>query len=951
MKRAITNNPASARWALVSICLACVILIALSCSKNKTSHARRLLDGLPPELVRHLISSDDSTLACFGRETGFEALHSMNNQIGRRELDLWTDGRRDDARVVGEYNERLARVFSTVYQDESYSADVTFLRGIPESKRDEVIRVRCAYIPVQLDASLSPEEALETHARYVGIFDSLGDGLWAAMGKLNMSDAYERLGDHERHKQYLIAACSDFRELGRNKMACETLGRLGSRYERWGQPDSMEICYEQALEIAYRGRMGYQAARILEFYAGHYGRLGRLDVKRRLLEKAIDVARVYDPGCYEVRFLKEAMRFHANLGCWEVVENLITQVRGLEGKCENLEIYYSEIDLLRTDVYEAQVRMAFGDTARADEILRDVNRRLANLKLSTAYRSEDDQYSYYRAQGLLSNGRPRDALEEARKKLSQPPEESIPLWSARLSMIAAKSAYRTGQLDTALQALRDFDRFAVGEENELRTELSERDALVGMVGLARGDTAGAVEAVANGLRKLREAATSVDASVGSYLWLTDSDELRQVLHDVTAGDELAGYGAEFYWREMYDLLGAKERVERGSGAASDRASKARLAATPSGETLIDEFRSVGRTALEGISRLDAVHSVYLVRDKDIWRWTATRGGVSRDVLNASPEEMRRLVASTRKMLSTYPADPATPADEQLRENLRTLARTLLPVEVLEANTSPSMGPFLVTTDNFLGTIPFETFDIGRGGDYEPLLSHRDVAYVRHVHGDAPRETVGPGVILANREPARTYRGGAQRLRTLREVEEEGKALAQLDKSAIFLMDDYATKRRLTALWEKAPYIYIAGHTISDVPYLATIILVDPAGDMPPDKAVLDVTDIRAADLRRCGVVVLSGCSSGSPYIAARGAGPSLGDAFLDAGAGAVVHTFWDVKDEDARRIGTSFINGWKNTNASEVRALADARRGEIRGPKGIRHPSCWANYAITISRF
>lgn len=936
---------------LAAICLFCTVLAALSCSNRKSADTRRLLDGLSPELVHHLLSSDDSTLARFGRDMGFETLHGMNNQIGGRILDLWVQGRKEDVLVLEDYRLRLAGVFSSVYKTDFYLDDIAYLRDLPEGTRDEVMRTRHEYTALQLDRSLSPEAAIETHTRYARIFESLGDGSWAAMAKLNMSDAYERVGDRERHEKYLIAACSEFRRIGSNKMACEALGRLGSRYEKWGRPDSMEVCYEQAFKLAYGHRMGYQAARILEFYAGHYGRMGRLDVQRRLLDKAMAVARSYDPGCYEVRFLKEAMRFHASLGCWDVVESLVTQVRGLEPQCENLELVFGEIDLLRTDVFEAQVRMASGDTAKADEILRSVNRRLPALRLPDSYRGEDDQYSYYRAQGLLSNGRPGDALQEALKKLSQPPEESHPLWSARLSLVAAKAAYRMSEFDTALQAVGSFDRFAVGEETELHTELSDRDALLGMVALARSDTAGAIESAANGLKKLRASAMSIDASVGSYLWLTDSDLLRQLLHDVAAADELAGYGAEIYWRDLYELLGAAERGQRGSGEVPSARAPRTAAPALTGKTLLKEFRELGRRSLESVARIGAVHCVYLVHDNEIWRWTATRSGIRSDVLPAETKDLRTLVAGTRNMLSTYPENPDAPPEEPLREKLRRLARVLLPSEILDPPDASAGTPmFLVTTDNFLGTIPFEAFDVGLGTEYEPLLEQRDMAYVRHVSGAARLPSGASGVILVNPALSRKYRGGTRPLSALREADEEGKAVGALDPSATFLAGESATKTRLTEMWQKAPYVYIAAHTVTDLPYLAMIVLAAPSENPTPDAEVLDVSDIRAADLRACRVVVLSGCSSGSPYITSKGVAPSLGDAFLDAGAGAVVHTFWDVTDEDARRMGTSFIKGWKTANKGEIHALSEARRAELRGPTGIRHPCRWANYAITVSR-
>jgi hypothetical protein len=947
MARYDSNRRVPAGWLFAAILAVSLSLNIFSCSKDNPREGTPLLENMPPEFVRLLVAGDDSALAHFGLKKGFETLHGLYAEIGTREYALWADDKKGDARVLEDYLLRLAGVLAAVYGDSSYLADMALLRSLPAGKRNEVMNVRAAYKSIQLSASSAPDAALETRVRYVALFDSLGDRAWAATARNDLSDAYARLDSTERQRQYLLAAVAGFQELGRNKLSCEALGKLGSRYERWGKPDSMAICYDRALAIAYRHRMGYQAARIYEFYGGYYSRLGRLDIKQKLLDRAMNVARVYDSGCYEIRFLKEAMKFNAGLGCWKVVDQLITRVRGLESACENLAVYYDEINRLRTDVYEARLKMALGDTARADEIFRDVNRRLPLLKLPSTYLAEDDEYSYYRAEGLLANGRPRDALEEARGKLSQPTNESTPLWSARLSLIAAKAAYQIEEFDETLRRIADFDRLAVGVESDLRTGLSERDALVGMVALARGDTSGAVEAVSAGLRKLRATAESVDASVGSYLWLTDSDELRQAVHDVAARDDLAGYGATFYWHELYELLGTKQRAERRS-AAAQALSKGRQTATKSGgKPFLSDLRSTGDRMLTRVQKLGAVHCVYLVRGGDVWRWTGGPNGVRRDVLPVRPNDLRTLVEDTQTFLSKCPEDPDALPGEPLRENLRKLAHALLPPEILEPPASPAATPlFLVTTDNFLGTIPFEAFDVGSGNEYEPLIDTRDVAYVRHFRPDAAGKASGPGVILVNKESSIE----PQSRRALREAEKEGRALAALDSSAVFLINGTATKPQLTKSWEDAPYVYIAAHAGADeLPYLSAVSL-EASEDDPPDADVLDVTDIRSADLHRCELVVLSGCSSGLKYIAAKGAAPSLGDAFLDAGAVAVIHTFWDVTDDDARRIGAAFVENWRVAKTGEIRALADASRARVRGPGGVRHPFFWASYAITVSR-
>lgn len=125
----------------------------------------------------------------------------------------------------------------------------------------------------------------------------------------------------------------------------------------------------------------------------------------------------------------------------------------------------------------------------------------------------------------------------------------------------------------------------------------------------------------------------------------------------------------------------------------------------------------------------------------------------------------------------------------------------------------------------------------------------------------------------------------------------------------------------------------------------------PGERSSPDAAYVDISDIRSQSMDACDIVVLSGCSSGAPYLATRTAAPSLGDVFLDAGAGAVVQTFWAVVDDYARDIMTSYVQTWESEGTPAVKGLADVRRAALQGPRGVRHPFGWASYSIKLERF
>ena len=96
--------------------------------------------------------------------------------------------------------------------------------------------------------------------------------------------------------------------------------------------------------------------------------------------------------------------------------------------------------------------------------------------------------------------------------------------------------------------------------------------------------------------------------------------------------------------------------------------------------------------------------------------------------------------------------------------------------------------------------------------------------------------------------------------------------------------------------------------------------------------------------------MLAGCASGRPYVTTDAEAPSLGDAFIDAGAAMVVETAWRVQDVAAEPIMTDFNRRWAAAGIDPARALNDAVRGALHGANGVRHPFHWAAYSVVAGR-
>ncbi|MDB4881580.1 MAG: hypothetical protein JWL95_346 [Gemmatimonadetes bacterium] len=131
-------------------------------------------------------------------------------------------------------------------------------------------------------------------------------------------------------------------------------------------------------------------------------------------------------------------------------------------------------------------------------------------------------------------------------------------------------------------------------------------------------------------------------------------------------------------------------------------------------------------------------------------------------------------------------------------------------------------------------------------------------------------------------------------------------------------------------------VHFAGHAIiDDVQPWRSLLAVRPGG--------LSATAIAGMDLRRVRLVVLSACETMRAPGGETGGFAGLTDAFLAAGAGAVVGTLWRVRDEDAQQLMVAFHRDyrWNGDGASALRAaqVALLREGQP--------PAVWAAFRYT----
>lgn len=666
------------------------------------------------------------------------------------------------------------------------------------------------------------------------------------------------------------------------------------------------------------------------------------------MNEAIETCRDYKGGPHEFRFITRSIDFYASLECWDIVERLHDRLNVLHNlyTWKDFSSSRDELALTDTDLILSQLLMARGNVVEAEQVLERIRDRVKAFP----YRTKFADLLLHWSIGLLNNGKYESALDKIREGLQYTEGKFLPFHAAKFSILLAKTELELGNHKNVEQALQYFDHHASICTEDLQREWIEYHATRGRLMLLTGKREPAFEALGEGFILLKESLTGMDGSVHAYLWLGKCEPLRMLMHDLASDDPELGYGAELYWRDLYRAIGNGLPGDgQSAGSIPERASQPPHASSKL-LPVKELFREKARWAKRCIGEHGAVHCLYLARDDEMWRWTVSNGSIRSEVLDYPANEMRALVAETRKMLAGDDCQGAA-MQPALAANLRLLAKNLLPPELAYSEAAKRPSLFIVSAEGFLGCIPFEAFDIGVEGEYTPLLAWKDVVYARFIRCHRQYETAAPGIILVNTHASQEVQKRYPFQPRLSEVHIEADTMAALDPDACILRGESATKANLLQRWEDASYLYFATHTLSDpeVPYLVHIPLAPSETQIGIEATYLDVTDIRTADLGRCNLVVISGCSSGVPYVEIHTNGPSLGDAFLDSGAGAVIQTFWDVRDDAARVLMTRFVK-LSDGMRSPIQAICEARREAMRGLEGMCHPSNWASYSIELGR-
>jgi tetratricopeptide (TPR) repeat protein len=907
-------------------------LFVLACAPNRQQQLRARVPGLSKEDIRHLVSDDDSTYAAYARQVGVMRLLDVESRLTAALNTTSPQAYARSLAALGPYLDRVTDRLAVEYHLPEFREAVAYNRRLDPAGREAVTGAdrRRNHLIATPDLTAAEKETgllqvLDVYRKYD-----------FRPGVVVTEFALARQADAQSHSkegvEWLRRAERHARQWNLTLLECQVLGALGSWYAAQGESDSMSLCLDRALTLARRVRHPYQTSRILTFYGNAYWRRGRLAVARDYFTAAYEACRKYKADSVtELRVLNDTLlNLYARLGCWDAVGELLPRAHLLERKFLKSPRAQDRTIWVTSKSIEMRFRFARGDVAGARRIFKEI-RGVARKGVRTTYAGLMESW----CEGLLQNDALDPASAAAKTGLDYAVKRNLPDAEAAFALDLAQVQVRTGRYVEAGASLERYRDVRGKEENDDVGDWARYDALetLRLQGLGRSDEA--AEVIARGRERLRSALAFMDPTPLAYLRLGTCGRLHDEILALHPHDPKAGYLAEMEWRGLVRSIGTARRDDGGARSGSPPASPRSVAGT--GDSASGE--GPGDDLLKRLAAGNVLHLVYRIQPRRVIRWTAgPEASVRADTLTVVPDSLRAWIHAARSAMESGPEGMRGAAPE-----LERLARVLLPPAVL--NGTVTARRILITPDGWLSLLPFGALDLTPGPGYAPLLGRYEIACLRYQTTAAPPARGAPLVVidpLISPELRRRYPS----LHPLATDRREVTMASNRFPRAEVLTGRQATKARILEAWGSAPLLYVASHVVRDpeAPYL-TFVPVAAAGSADGDADYLSMEDVTAADLHGCVLAILAGCASGVPYVSSGGEAPSLGEVFLDAGAHAVVETFFPVRDEETATIMNRFLGAWSEAGMDPVTALTRARREALANT----HDFGWAAFSVELS--
>lgn len=312
-------------------------------------------------------------------------------------------------------------------------------------------------------------------------------------------------------------------------------------------------------------------------------------------------------------------------------------------------------------------------------------------------------------------------------------------------------------------------------------------------------------------------------------------------------------------------------------------------------------------------------------------------------------------ASVRLVRQTVDRRSLIGAVEDLRSSLERGedARSLRPalaalydrlVAPVEARLGDGNTTLVVVADGELGSVPFSALYDRRRGRYlveaHPLRyagSLRDAARTR-----AGRASPEPTALLIA-DPAfdRRLHPGLARLPGARR---EVASIAATYPAHAVLTDSGASRGALQTALTGTSVIHFAGHAVFDDQRPERSYLVLATEPEAADRGWLTAGEMEGLPLRQVNLFVLSACQTLRSRSGRAGGFAGFAGALLDAGAGGVVGSLWQVDDGLTAPLMVEFHRAYRRSGDGP-RALREAQLRLLQSSNSsLRSPAAWAGF-------
>lgn len=245
----------------------------------------------------------------------------------------------------------------------------------------------------------------------------------------------------------------------------------------------------------------------------------------------------------------------------------------------------------------------------------------------------------------------------------------------------------------------------------------------------------------------------------------------------------------------------------------------------------------------------------------------------------------------------------------------------------------------VVADGALSRLPFAGLRSRRG---EYLIRQVALTVSSGVRPNAPLpRTASPVVVVGN--PSFDQQIFAD-LAPLRGAAREAHAVAAAYPASVSFGDAEATRTRVLAALRSAGTFHFAGHArlVDRAPSLSHLVLARTTGQL--DANSLAASDIEQLDLRRLRLVVLSSCGTAQARSRRDETMSGLSNAFLNAGAGAVISSLWEA-DDDATTALMEKLHARLAAGETPAAALRGAQLSMIDAP-ATSNPRYWSAFLL-----